>query len=47
MAMALVKISRSVESPENDDHYKDALAYISIAKTCHEAMQDDALDWIE
>jgi hypothetical protein len=47
MAMALVKISRSVESPENDDHYKDALAYISIAKTCHEAMQDDALDWQE
>jgi hypothetical protein len=36
-----------VESPENDDHYKDALAYISIAKTCHEAMQDDALDWQE
>lgn len=47
MCMALVKISRSVESPELDDNYKDALAYISIAKTCHEAMQDNALDWQE
>jgi hypothetical protein len=47
MAMCLVKISRSVESPENDDHYKDAAAYIAIAKTCHEAMQDNALDWQE
>ena len=47
MCMALVKISRSVESPEYDDNYKDALAYIAISKTCHEAMQDDALDWQE
>ena len=45
MAMCLVKISRSVESPEVSDHYKDAAAYIAIAKTCHEAMQDSALDW--
>jgi len=45
MAMCLVKISRSVESPEVDDHYKDALAYIAISKTCHEAMQDLKLDW--
>ena len=45
MAMCLVKISRSVESPEVDDHYKDALAYIAISKTCHEAMQDSKLDW--
>ncbi len=45
MAMCLVKISRSVESPEISDHYKDAAAYIAIAKTCHEAMQDSALDW--
>jgi hypothetical protein len=43
--MALVKISRSVESPELDDNYKDAVAYIAISKTCHEAMQDNALDW--
>jgi hypothetical protein len=47
ICMALVKISRSVESPEVDDHYKDALAYISIAKTCHDAMQDSTLDWID
>jgi hypothetical protein len=47
MAMSLVKISRSVESPEISDHYKDAVAYIAIAKTCHEAMQDSALDWQE
>jgi hypothetical protein len=47
LAMALVKISRSVESPENDDHYKDALAYIAISKTCHDAMQDSAIDWID
>ena len=45
MAMCLVKISRSVESPEVDDHYKDALAYIAISKTCHESMQDSKLDW--
>jgi hypothetical protein len=45
MCMALVKISRSVESPEIDDHYKDAIAYLSISKTVHEAMQDTALDW--
>jgi hypothetical protein len=37
----------SVESPEISDHYKDAAAYIAIAKTCHEAMQDSALDWQE
>ncbi len=47
MAMALVKISRSVESPEVGDHYKDALAYIAISKTCHEAMQDNDFDWKE
>jgi hypothetical protein len=47
MAMLLVKVSRSVESPEIDDHYKDAIAYLAIAKTCHEAMQDSALDWQE
>ena len=47
VAMALVKISRSVESPEIDDHYKDALAYLAIAKTCHEAMQDNDFDWKE
>ena len=47
MCMALVKISRSVESPEIDDHYKDAIAYLSFSKTCHQAMQDDALDWQE
>ena len=45
MAMCLVKISRSVESPEVDDHYKDALAYIAISKTCHEYMQDKDFEW--
>jgi hypothetical protein len=39
--------SADVESPEVSDHYKDAAAYIAIAKTCHEAMQDSALDWQE
>jgi hypothetical protein len=43
--MALLKISRSVESPELDDHYKDAVAYIAISKTCHEFMQDKDFEW--
>ena len=43
--MALLKLSRSVESPELDDHYKDAVAYIAISKTCHEYMQDKDFEW--
>jgi len=45
MLMALLKISRSVESPELQDNYTDALAYIGISKTCHEYMQDKDFDW--
>jgi dihydroneopterin aldolase len=43
--MALLKLSRSVESPEIDDHYKDAVAYIAISKTCQEYMQDKDFQW--
>jgi hypothetical protein len=45
--MAMVKISRSVESPQYQDNYADALGYIAISKTCQDAMADSALDWQE
>jgi hypothetical protein len=45
--MAMVKISRSVESPQYQDNYADALGYIAISKTCQDAMSDSALDWQE
>ena len=44
MCMALVKISRQAEDPGVIDNYKDAIAYMSIAKTCTDGMQDD-LGW--
>ena len=47
MCMAMVKISRSVESPQYQDNYADALGYIAISKTCQDAMSDSALDWQE
>jgi hypothetical protein len=47
MCMAMVKISRSVESPQYIDNYADALGYIAISKTCQDAMADSALDWQE
>ena len=44
MCMALVKISRSAEDCENVDNYTDALGYIAISKTVHDAMQDELSD---
>jgi len=43
--MCLVKISRQAEDPRVDDNYKDALGYISIAKTITDAMQDEDGVW--
>ena len=43
--MALVKISRQAEDPAKLDNYEDCLAYISIAKSITDAMQDDTDDW--
>jgi hypothetical protein len=47
MCMAMVKISRSVESPQYQDNYADALGYIAISKTCHDALTDEGLDWVD
>jgi hypothetical protein len=43
--MVMLKLSRSVESPEIIDHYQDAIAYVAISKTCHEYMQDKDFEW--
>ena len=43
--MCLLKISRQAEDPRVDDNYKDALGYISIAKTITDAMQDEDGAW--
>ena len=43
--MCLVKISRQAEDPRVEDNYKDALGYISIAKTITDAMQDEDGVW--
>ena len=45
ICMALVKISRSAEDCENVDNYTDALGYIAISKTVHDAMQDELGAW--
>jgi len=45
MCMALVKISRQAEDAGVTDNYKDALAYIAIAKSITDAMQDDDGVW--
>ena len=45
ICMALVKISRQAEDPTKLDNYKDCLAYIAIAKSITDAMQDDNDDW--
>ena len=45
ICMALVKISRQAEDPAKLDNYEDCLAYISIAKSITDAMQDDTDDW--
>jgi hypothetical protein len=45
--MAMVNISRSVESPQYQDNYADALGYIAISKTCHDALTDEGLDWVD
>ena len=45
ICMALVKISRQAEDPAKLDNYEDCLAYISIAKSITDAMQDDSDDW--
>ena len=45
ICMALVKISRQAEDPAYLDNYEDAIAYLSIAKSITDAMQDDSDDW--
>jgi hypothetical protein len=43
--MALVKISRQAEDAAYLDNYEDAIAYLAIAKSITDAMQDDSDDW--
>jgi hypothetical protein len=43
--MALVKISRQAEDAAHLDNYEDAIAYLAIAKSITDAMQDDSDDW--
>ena len=45
ICMALVKISRQAEDPAILDNYEDCLAYVAIAKSITDAMQDDTDDW--
>ena len=45
ICMALVKISRQAEDPSIVDNYEDCLAYVAIAKSITDAMQDDSDDW--
>ena len=45
ICMALVKISRQAEDAAHLDNYEDAIAYLAIAKTITDAMQDDKDDW--
>ena len=45
ICMALVKISRQAEDPAILDNYEDCLAYVAIAKSITDAMQDDSDDW--
>jgi hypothetical protein len=47
ICMALVKISRQAENVAHVDNYEDAIAYLAIAKTVTDAMQDDIEDWKE
>ena len=45
ICMALVKISRQAEDPAYLDNYEDGIAYLAIAKSITDAMQDDTDDW--
>ena len=45
ICMALVKISRQAEDPAILDNYEDCLAYVAIAKSITDAMQDESDDW--
>jgi hypothetical protein len=45
ICMALVKISRQAEDAAYLDNYEDAIAYLAIAKSITDAMQDDSDDW--
>ena len=45
ICMALVKISRQAEDAAHLDNYEDAIAYLAIAKSVTDAMQDDTDDW--
>jgi hypothetical protein len=45
VCMALVKISRQAEDAAYIDNYEDAIAYLAIAKSITDAMQDDSDDW--
>ena len=45
ICMALVKISRQAEDVAYLDNYEDAIAYLAIAKSITDAMQDDSDDW--
>ena len=45
ICMALVKISRQAEDPAYLDNYEDGIAYLAIAKSITDAMQDDSDDW--
>ena len=45
ICMALVKISRQAEDVAYLDNYEDAIAYLAIAKSITDAMQDDTDDW--
>ncbi len=45
ICMALVKISRQAEDAAHLDNYEDAIAYLAIAKSITDAMQDDSDDW--
>ena len=45
VCMALVKISRQAEDAAHLDNYEDAIAFLAIAKSITDAMQDDSDDW--
>ena len=45
ICMALVKISRQAEDVAYLDNYEDAIAYLAIAKSITDAMQDDSDNW--
>ena len=45
ICMALVKISRQAEDVSKLDNYEDCIAYLAIAKSITDAMQDDTDDW--